>query len=167
MRAPFDYSYADVMKHDPAGVVVSNGPGDPRLCVDTIKTTARLIESEVPDARDMPGRAGARACRRGRDLQAQVRTQGTEQAGRGPRLGQGLRHQPEPRLRGRPEDACRRPSSSRGSSTPTTRASRALSTTSKPCIAVQFHPEASPGPVRHRVRLRQVHRDDRLEDRSW
>ena len=45
---PFDSSYADVMKHDPAGVIVSNGPGDPRLCVDTVKTTARLVDSEVP-----------------------------------------------------------------------------------------------------------------------
>ncbi len=48
VRMPFDSSYADVMKHDPAGVIVSNGPGDPRLCVDTVKTTTRLVDSEVP-----------------------------------------------------------------------------------------------------------------------
>jgi carbamoyl-phosphate synthase small subunit len=48
VRAPFDYSYSDIMKHDPVGVVVSNGPGDPQLCGDTIATTSRLIESDVP-----------------------------------------------------------------------------------------------------------------------
>ena len=48
VRMPFDSSYAEVMKHDPAGVIVSNGPGDPQLCVDTVKTTARLVDSEVP-----------------------------------------------------------------------------------------------------------------------
>jgi len=48
VRVPFDAPYSEVMKHDPAGVVVSNGPGDPRLCVDTVKTTERLVDSEVP-----------------------------------------------------------------------------------------------------------------------
>ncbi len=48
VRAPFDYSYSDVMSHDPVGVVVSNGPGDPVLCGATVATTARLIESDVP-----------------------------------------------------------------------------------------------------------------------
>jgi carbamoyl-phosphate synthase small subunit len=48
VRMPFDSSYADVMKHDPAGVIVSNGPGDPQLCVETVKTTSRLVDSEVP-----------------------------------------------------------------------------------------------------------------------
>ncbi len=48
VRMPFDSSYADVMQDDPAGVVVSNGPGDPRLCVETVKTTSRLVDSEVP-----------------------------------------------------------------------------------------------------------------------
>ena len=48
VKVPFASSYAQVMQHDPAGVIVSNGPGDPRLCTDTVKTTARLVDSEVP-----------------------------------------------------------------------------------------------------------------------
>jgi carbamoyl-phosphate synthase small subunit len=48
VRLPFDSSYAEVMKYDPAGVIVSNGPGDPRLCVETVKTTSRLVDSQVP-----------------------------------------------------------------------------------------------------------------------
>ncbi len=48
VRVPFDSSYSDVMHYDPAGVLVSNGPGDPRLCVDTVSTTAKLVDSDVP-----------------------------------------------------------------------------------------------------------------------
>jgi len=48
VRVPFDSQYSEVMKHDPVGVVVSNGPGDPRLCVDTVKTTEKLVDSGVP-----------------------------------------------------------------------------------------------------------------------
>lgn len=48
VRVPFDSPYSDIMDHNPVGVVVSNGPGDPRLCVDTVKTTERLVDSDVP-----------------------------------------------------------------------------------------------------------------------
>ena len=48
VRLPFDSSYSEVMKHDPAGVVVSNGPGDPQLCRGTVATAGRLVDSEVP-----------------------------------------------------------------------------------------------------------------------
>ncbi len=48
VRLPFDSSYSSVMKHDPEGVVLSNGPGDPQHCVDTVKCAERLIESDVP-----------------------------------------------------------------------------------------------------------------------
>lgn len=48
VRAPYDYSYSEIMKHDPAGVVVSNGPGDPVLCSKTVATTAKLIDSGMP-----------------------------------------------------------------------------------------------------------------------
>jgi carbamoyl-phosphate synthase small subunit len=48
VRMPFDTTYADVVHYGPEGVVVSNGPGDPQLCVDTVRTTARLVDSDVP-----------------------------------------------------------------------------------------------------------------------
>jgi len=48
VRLPFNSSYSKVMSYDPVGVVVSNGPGDPALCKDTVKTAARLIEGEIP-----------------------------------------------------------------------------------------------------------------------
>jgi carbamoyl-phosphate synthase small subunit len=48
VRLPYDSSYSSVMKYGPSGVVVCNGPGDPQLCVDTARTVAQLVDSEVP-----------------------------------------------------------------------------------------------------------------------
>ncbi len=48
VRVPYNARYADVMAYNPDGVVISNGPGDPTLCRDTIKTAGRLVDSEVP-----------------------------------------------------------------------------------------------------------------------
>jgi carbamoyl-phosphate synthase small subunit len=48
VRVPFNASYSDVMACNPDGVVISNGPGDPTLCEDTVKTAGRLVDSEIP-----------------------------------------------------------------------------------------------------------------------
>ena len=48
VRLPYDSSYSEVMKYDPSGVVVSNGPGDPRLLAEGARCVASLVESEVP-----------------------------------------------------------------------------------------------------------------------
>ena len=48
VRLPYDASYSSVMKHDPVGVVVCNGPGDPELLTDTARSVASLVDSEVP-----------------------------------------------------------------------------------------------------------------------
>ena len=47
VRVPFDSSYA-THEARPRGRDSQQRPGDPRLCVDTVKTTARLVDSEVP-----------------------------------------------------------------------------------------------------------------------
>ncbi|GBC75036.1 Carbamoyl-phosphate synthase arginine-specific small chain [archaeon HR06] len=36
------------MSYQPDGVVISNGPGDPERCVDVIKLTKRLIDDNLP-----------------------------------------------------------------------------------------------------------------------
>ena len=48
VRLPYDASYSTVMKHDPVGVVVCNGPGDPEFLTDTARCVASLVDSEVP-----------------------------------------------------------------------------------------------------------------------
>jgi carbamoyl-phosphate synthase small subunit len=36
------------MSYNPKGVVISNGPGDPKVCTDTIKTASKLIKESTP-----------------------------------------------------------------------------------------------------------------------
>jgi carbamoyl-phosphate synthase small subunit len=48
IRVPADTPFAKIMDHAPRGVVVSNGPGDPKQCAATIASVRRLIQENVP-----------------------------------------------------------------------------------------------------------------------
>ena len=48
IKLPWNASYDDIMALNPHGVVISNGPGDPQKCPDTINTAKQLIENNVP-----------------------------------------------------------------------------------------------------------------------
>lgn len=45
---PWDSSFEEVMLYNPKGIVISNGPGDPKVCKTAIKTAAQLIRESVP-----------------------------------------------------------------------------------------------------------------------
>ena len=45
---PWNASYKSIMSHNPRGVVLSSGPGDPLSCPDTIKTTQQLMKNNIP-----------------------------------------------------------------------------------------------------------------------
>ncbi len=47
-RLPYDTPVDKVLSYGPQGVVVSNGPGDPKVCTETISTVAALLEAGVP-----------------------------------------------------------------------------------------------------------------------
>jgi carbamoyl-phosphate synthase small subunit len=48
VRLPWDATYEQVVSYDPKGVVISNGPGDPKVCTSTIKTATKLIKTSTP-----------------------------------------------------------------------------------------------------------------------
>jgi carbamoyl-phosphate synthase small subunit len=48
VRLPWDASYDQIMSYNPKGVVISNGPGDPKVCTPTIKTATKLIKESTP-----------------------------------------------------------------------------------------------------------------------
>ncbi|TRO51605.1 carbamoyl-phosphate synthase (glutamine-hydrolyzing) small subunit [Candidatus Bathyarchaeota archaeon] len=48
VRVPYDYSADQVMQYSPNGVMISNGPGDPKNCVKTIETVQELINKDMP-----------------------------------------------------------------------------------------------------------------------
>jgi len=45
---PWDTTYEKIMSYNPKGVVLSSGPGDPQKCPDTIDTAKKLIENNIP-----------------------------------------------------------------------------------------------------------------------
>jgi len=47
VRVPYDFSAKEILEYKPDGVVVSNGPGDPKKGVDTIACTKELVD-KVP-----------------------------------------------------------------------------------------------------------------------
>jgi len=48
VRVPYDYDMDDILEFEPSGVVISNGPGDPKKCRTTIETTRALLETDIP-----------------------------------------------------------------------------------------------------------------------
>ena len=40
---PWDTGYQKIKSYNPRGVVISNGPGDPKVCNETIETATQLI----------------------------------------------------------------------------------------------------------------------------
>jgi carbamoyl-phosphate synthase small subunit len=47
VRVPYDFSAKEILEYKPDGVVVSNGPGDPKKCVAAIACTKELVD-KVP-----------------------------------------------------------------------------------------------------------------------
>jgi carbamoyl-phosphate synthase small subunit len=47
-RFPYDVAAEAVVREELVGVVVSNGPGNPKMCSKTIQTIRQLIEANVP-----------------------------------------------------------------------------------------------------------------------
>ncbi|MDI9643836.1 MAG: glutamine-hydrolyzing carbamoyl-phosphate synthase small subunit [Candidatus Verstraetearchaeota archaeon] len=48
VRVPFSATIEEVLSYDPSGVFLSNGPGDPKRCVETIKCMEGLLETDIP-----------------------------------------------------------------------------------------------------------------------
>jgi len=48
VTVPHDYNYEQVMEFKPNGVFISNGPGDPAMCKSAIQTCKDLIENNIP-----------------------------------------------------------------------------------------------------------------------
>ncbi len=48
IRVPYDYPLQKILNLDPRGIMISNGPGDPKKCDKTIETARGLLETELP-----------------------------------------------------------------------------------------------------------------------
>ena len=45
---PWNTTYEKIISYNPKGVVLTSGPGDPQNCPDTIDTAKKLIENNIP-----------------------------------------------------------------------------------------------------------------------
>ena len=48
VRVPYDYSVNEILEFEPRRIVISNGPGDPKKCTQTIDTVRELLETDTP-----------------------------------------------------------------------------------------------------------------------
>ncbi|MFQ5941411.1 MAG: glutamine-hydrolyzing carbamoyl-phosphate synthase small subunit [Nitrososphaerales archaeon] len=48
VRLPYTANIEQVMSYEPKGVVLSNGPGDPKYCTETINLSRSLLEQKIP-----------------------------------------------------------------------------------------------------------------------
>ncbi len=48
IQLPWNTPYEKIQSYNPKGVVISNGPGDPQNCPDTVETAKKLIENNIP-----------------------------------------------------------------------------------------------------------------------
>ncbi|MHA2390971.1 MAG: glutamine-hydrolyzing carbamoyl-phosphate synthase small subunit [Promethearchaeota archaeon] len=45
---PYNYTFEQILSLDPNGVFISNGPGDPAMCKSAIRVCSKLIEHSIP-----------------------------------------------------------------------------------------------------------------------
>jgi carbamoyl-phosphate synthase small subunit len=144
VRVPYDCSAKDVLSYQPDGVFLSNGPGDPKKCAKTIESIGELVDN-VPIM--------------GICLGAQILT--LSQGGNTFKLKFGHRSQNQPAL-DLNTNRCYITTQNHGyavdidcfSKTPLTcwfinandKTVEGMRHKTKPVFAVQWHPEASPGP---------------------
>lgn len=48
VRVPLETDFDSIMRFAPRGIVLSNGPGDPKRCAATIRTVRRLMRENLP-----------------------------------------------------------------------------------------------------------------------
>jgi carbamoyl-phosphate synthase small subunit len=48
VRVPYNFSAKEILEYNPSGAVISNGPGDPKKCAKTIECVRELIEENTP-----------------------------------------------------------------------------------------------------------------------
>jgi len=144
VRVPYDFSAKEVMEYKPSGVFLSNGPGDPKTCAKTIDCTRELVE-KVPLM--------------GICLGAQIVT--LAMGGDTYKLKYGHRSQNQPALDLK-TNRCYITTQNHGYAianesikntpleawfmNPNDKTVEGVKHKTKPVFAVQWHPEASPGP---------------------
>ena len=145
IQLPWNSSIEKILSYKPKGVVISNGPGDPQKCADTLKTAKSLLDKNIPTL--------------GICLGAQIL--GLAGGGETFKLKYGHRGQNKSCVNldnnqvyvtsqnhgyGIDPDSLKKSNFKLWFSNADDSTVEGIKHKEKKCIAVQFHPEASPGP---------------------
>lgn len=145
IKVPWNTSIEKILSYKPKGVIISNGPGDPKNCIDTINVAKSLIKKNIPTL--------------GICLGAQIL--GLAGNAHTYKLKYGHRGQNKPCINlddkhvyvtSQNHGYCINPDSLQNSdfdlwfTNADDKTVEGIKHKTKKCIAVQFHPEASPGP---------------------
>lgn len=145
VRLPYDSSYSAITKHDPVGVVVSNGPGDPQLYVDAANNVASVAGSGLPVLGICFGEQilgmsqGAKTFKLKYGHRGQNKPCVDLTTGRGYVTSQNHGYALEPESLSKTTLKPWFVNADDGTI-------EGILDTERPCLAVQFHPEATPGP---------------------
>ena len=142
---PWDTPYEKIMSYNPKGIVLSSGPGDPQNCPATIETAKRLIEDDIPTlgiclGAQIIGIAGKTETyklkygHRGQNKPC-VNLETNQVHVTSQNHGYGIR-----------PESLKRSDFDLWFTNADDQTVEGIKHKSKRCIAVQFHPEASPGP---------------------
>ena len=145
VRVPWDSTAEQIMSHSPRGVVVSNGPGDPQMCARTVSAVRQLVSEGVPtlgiclgaQIMGLAGGAGTYKLKYGHRGQNKPCLE--EGTGRVYVTSQNHGYCIDPDSLGGSEYGLWFRNSDDGTV-------EGIRHREKPAVAVQFHPEASPGP---------------------
>ncbi len=145
VKVPWNTPVGEILSHDPRGVVISNGPGDPQKCGHTVDTARDLIRRNIPTlgiclGAQIIGLAGG------------MRTYKLKYGHRGQNKSCLDLSDGQVYVTSQNHGYCIDPESVGGSefdlwfTNTDDKTVEGIKHRTRDCIAVQFHPEASPGP---------------------
>jgi carbamoyl-phosphate synthase small subunit len=141
---PFNYDYEKVMTYSPNGVFISNGPGDPDMCVNAIQVCRKLIQNSIPTFGICLGNQILGIAAGGHKFKLKYGHRGGNKTVIHPKTKQCY-------ITSQNHGFCVRDFEKNGFKeflqNIDDKSNEGLEHESKPIIAVQFHPEASPGPL--------------------
>jgi len=144
MLVPYNYSYKKIMELNPTGVFISNGPGDPSICINAIEVAKNLIENNIPTMGICLGNQILAIAAGGSSYKLKYGHRGGNKTVINPKNKRCY-------ITSQNHGFCVRDFEKGGFveflKNIDDQSNEGLIHTTKPIFAVQFHPEASPGPL--------------------
>lgn len=141
---PYDTDYDAIMSYEPDGVFVSNGPGDPAMCKSAIRVCEKLLEHSIPTMGICLGNQIIGLAAGGTSYKLKYGHRGGNKTVIDPDTSQCF-------ITSQNHGFCVKDFEKGGFKeflkNIDDKSNEGIDHVSKPVFAVQFHPEASPGPL--------------------